>query len=190
MACRTYGRGGRPVDERCKDPGRTAQGTANPARAAGPRLSHRPARPRAPPAPSDGTRLCSRCSLAGTCSWPAFSRTSAVRAESAIRAALVASPPLKFLLAFMVVCGLRFVVSFRRTGMTPFATRDLVLRNLRLPGRRGRGVRPHLHTGLLGWYRRIIPVFQVWCPIAVVLSWIPALGFVPVTATSITGSCR
>jgi hypothetical protein len=68
MASRTYGRGGRPVDERCKDPGRTAEGTANPARAAGPRLSHRPARPRAPPAPSDGSRLCSRCSLAGTCS--------------------------------------------------------------------------------------------------------------------------
>jgi uncharacterized membrane protein YjgN (DUF898 family) len=36
----------------------------------------------------------------------------AVRARSAIRAVLIASPPLKVLLAFMVVCGLRFVASF------------------------------------------------------------------------------
>jgi hypothetical protein len=41
----------------------------------------------------------------------------AVRARSAIRAALAASPPLKFLFAFMVVCGLRFVVSFPAYGM-------------------------------------------------------------------------
>lgn len=91
----------------------------------------------------------------------------------------------------MVVCGLRFVVSFPAHGND--AIRDSAIWYYGIFAFLVAGAAvcdPTFTPRLLGWYRRIIPVFLVWCPIAVVLSWIPPLGFVPGTATSITGSCR
>jgi hypothetical protein len=91
----------------------------------------------------------------------------------------------------MVVCGLRFVVSFPAHGND--AVRDSAIWYYGIFAFLVAGAAvcdPTFTPRLLGRYRRIIPVFLVWCPIAVVLSWIPPLGFVPGTATSITGSCR
>jgi hypothetical protein len=112
----------------------------------------------------------------------------AVRARSAIRAALAASPPLKFLLAFMVVCGLRFLVGFPIYGLD--AVRDSAIWCYGIFAFLVAGAAvcdPTFTPRLLGWYRRIIPVLLVWAPIAVVLSRMPPLGFVPGTVTAING---
>jgi hypothetical protein len=47
---------------------------------------------------------------------------------------------------------------------------------------------PTFTRRLLGWYRRIIPVFFAWAPIAVVLSRKPRLGYVPGTFTPVNAS--
>jgi hypothetical protein len=116
----------------------------------------------------------------------AIGMVEAVRARSAIRAALAASPPLKFLLAFMVVCGLRFLVSFPTYRLD--AVRDSAIWYYGVFAFLVAGATlcdPTFTPRLLGWYRRIIPVFFAWAPIAVILGRMPSLGFVPGTVTSI-----
>jgi hypothetical protein len=112
----------------------------------------------------------------------------AVRARSAIRAALAASPPLRFLLAFMVVCGLRFLVGFPTYGLD--AVRDSAIWYYGIFAFLVAGAAvcdPTFTPRLFNWYRRILPVFLAWAPIAVVLSRLPPLGFVPGTVTAING---
>jgi hypothetical protein len=110
----------------------------------------------------------------------------AVRTQSAIRSVVAASRPLKVLLAFMVVCGLRFVVSFpvygfdaiRDSAIWYYGTYAFLVAAAAMSD-------PTFTPRLVGWYRRIIPAFFVWAPIAVILSRMSTLGFVPGSATPI-----
>jgi O-antigen ligase len=110
----------------------------------------------------------------------------AMRVRSLIRPMLSTSLPLKVLLGFVVLYGVTLVRSVPSYGLDAF--RDAAVGYYGLYAFLvALAVRadPTFTSRLLRWFRKIIPWFLIWAPIAVVLSKDTLPGTVPGTATAL-----
>ena len=108
----------------------------------------------------------------------------AVRVRSLLRPLLANSLPLKILLGFMALYGLALaramptygVVAFRDSAVGYYGTYAFLVAMAAMAD-------PDFTPRLLGWFRRIMPWYLVWAPIAVILSRADPIGAVPGSVT-------
>jgi O-antigen/teichoic acid export membrane protein len=112
----------------------------------------------------------------------------AVRIRVPFRRLLATSPMLKALLAFMTVCSIRLMVDLPRYRLD--AVRDSSIwyyGAFAFLVAAAAVYDPTFTPRLLGWYRRILPWFLAWVPVAILLAQVKALEtvYVPFSTTPI-----
>jgi hypothetical protein len=95
------------------------------------------------------------------------------------------APVLKLLLAFLGVCSIRLFFDYPKYGME--AVRDFSIGYyglFALLTAAAAVCEPTFVPRLLGWYRRVLPTFLIWAPVAIVLSTLDALSGIVVPGTT------
>ena len=97
------------------------------------------------------------------------------------------APVLKVVLVFLAVCGVRLFVDYPEYGLE--AVRDASIgyyTMFALLTAAAAVCEPTFVPRLLGWYRRVLPGFLIWAPVAIVLSDVDALSGIVVPGTDTT----
>jgi O-antigen ligase len=109
----------------------------------------------------------------------------AVRARLSWRRVLRALPALKILLAFMAVCCIRLVLDLPTYGLD--AVRDSSIwyyGSFAFLVAAAALCDPTFTARLLRWYRRIVPWFLLWAPIAIIVAQIDAFSVITIPDSS------
>jgi O-antigen/teichoic acid export membrane protein len=109
-----------------------------------------------------------------------------LRLPSPWRHLLATSPALKAALIFLAVCCVRLFLDYPTYGLD--AVRDSSIGYYAVFAFLAAAAtifEPTFIPRLLGWYRRVLPAFLIWAPIAILLSDIKALSNVVVPGTDI-----
>ncbi len=110
----------------------------------------------------------------------------AARVGRTLRRTVRRSRPLQVLLVFMAGCSVRLAVDLPRYGLD--AVRDAAIwyyATFAFLVAAAILCNPRTLDDLLRWYRRVIPFFLAWVPVALVLSRSAPLAFVPGSETAI-----
>jgi O-antigen/teichoic acid export membrane protein len=107
-----------------------------------------------------------------------------LRLPSPWRHILRRAPVLKVVLAFLAICCVRLLSDYPAYGLD--AVRDSAIGYYALFALLAAAAvvcEPTFLPRLLGWYRRVLPAFLVWAPIAILLSDVDALAGIVVPGT-------
>jgi O-antigen/teichoic acid export membrane protein len=108
----------------------------------------------------------------------------ALQLPSPWRHLLSRAPVLKVVLVFLAICGVRLFFDYPAYGLD--AARDAAIAYyglFALLTAAAAVCEPTFVPRLLGWYRRVLPAFLVWAPVAILLSDVDALAGIVVPGT-------